>query len=173
MSNLPEGGNSRIRGLVADAIVHPGIPGIQGDLLLLQPGAVGHAQLQGRDAHDPVRGGAQHAHEGDEVVLRVGPEDGEGLALDVGVPEPSRLDDRPDVTAARLQLALQQSWGTPLGHLRYSDYFNLLPIPYSAPSSSLSLSSPSSSISTLTCSSPFYHPHHPCHYCRHCHQHRL
>ena len=117
VSNLPEGGNSGIRGLVADAIVHPGIPGIQGDLLLLQPGAVGHAQLQGRDAHDPVRGGAQHAHEGDEVVLGVGPEDGEGLSLDVGVPETSRLDDRPDVTAARLQLALQQSWGTPLGHL--------------------------------------------------------
>ena len=125
MSNLPEGGNSGIRGLVADAIVHPGIPGIQGDLLLLQPGAVGHAQLQGRDAHDPVRGGAQHAHERDEVVLGVGPEDGEGLALDVGVPETSRLDDRPDVTAARLQLALQQSWGTPLGHLGYCDYLPL------------------------------------------------
>ena len=86
MTNLPEGGNSGIRGLVADAIVHPGIPGIQGDLLLLQPGAVGHAQLQGRDAHDPVRRRAQHAHEGDEVVLGVGPEDGEGLALDVGMP---------------------------------------------------------------------------------------
>ena len=117
MTNLPEGGNSGIRRLKADAIVHPGIPGIQGDLLLLQPGAVGHAQLQGRDAHDPIRRRAQHAHKGDEVVLGVGPEDGEGLSLDVGVPETSRLDDRPDVTAARLQLALQQSWGTPLGHL--------------------------------------------------------
>lgn len=74
--------------------------------------------------------------------------------------------------------SLSSNLGEP--HLATCDSVNtstcrLQIIHYSAPSSSpsFSLSSPSSSISTLTCSSPFYHPNHPCHYCRHCHQHRL
>ena len=51
------------------------------------------------------------------MVPAVGPEDGEGLSVDVGVPESSRLDDGPDAGALGLQLRLQDAGGAPLGNL--------------------------------------------------------
>ena len=51
------------------------------------------------------------------MVPAVGPEDGEGLPVDVGVPQPARLDDGPDAGALGLELGLQDAGGAPLGNL--------------------------------------------------------
>ena len=127
-----------IRRLVGDPVIHPGVPGVEVELLVVQPGAVGEAHLQGGDPDYPVRRGSQHAHHGDQVVPGqdhlgqesgpchrsnlpgVCPEYGECLPVDVRVPESPRLDDRPDVTTLGLQFGLQNSRRAPLGHLRQS-----------------------------------------------------
>ena len=62
--------------------------------------AVGKTKLERRNPNDPIRRGSQHADQGDQVVLGVRSEDGKGLALDIWMPEPLCLDDRPDVPAA-------------------------------------------------------------------------
>ena len=51
------------------------------------------------------------------MVLSVRSEDGECLAVDVGVPQPSGLDDGAYVLGFGLQLALQDARGAPLGDL--------------------------------------------------------
>ena len=81
-----------VRRLVRYPAVNPSIPGVQiqflGDNqhyknylgahfptkykiplhLVIQPGAVSQTHLQSRGAHNPVRAGPQHAHNGDKVV---------------------------------------------------------------------------------------------------------
>ena len=51
------------------------------------------------------------------MILPVSPEHSERLAVDVWVPQPAGLDDRPDVGALSLQFALQNPRRAPLGHL--------------------------------------------------------
>lgn len=51
------------------------------------------------------------------MVVGVGSEDGKGLAIDVGVPEASGLDDGANVRALGLELGLEDPGRAPLGHL--------------------------------------------------------
>ena len=61
-----------------------------------------------------------HTHQGDQMVPFVRPEDGEGLAVEVGMPQPAGLDDGPDVRGFGLELALQDPGGAVLSHFRES-----------------------------------------------------
>ena len=116
---LPRIGHG-IGGGVGDAAVRPGVPGVQIERLILHPGTVARAELQGGHPHDPVGGGAEHRDEGHEVVLAIHPEDGVGFAVDVGVPQAARFDDGADVIRLGFQLGLERLGGAPFGHLAES-----------------------------------------------------
>lgn len=51
------------------------------------------------------------------MVDLVRSEDGEGLSVDVGIPQSPGLDDGPDVFALCLQLTLQHPGRAPFGNL--------------------------------------------------------
>ena len=51
------------------------------------------------------------------MVSLVRPEDGKGLAVQVGIVEPPGLDDCPDMVALRLELAFKHPWAAPFRHL--------------------------------------------------------
>ena len=72
------------------------------------------ASLQNRD-RDERRVVA--TYQGHQVVSLVRPEDGKGLAVQIGIVEPPGLDDCPDVVALRLQLTLKHPRAPPFRHL--------------------------------------------------------
>ena len=57
------------------------------------------------------------AYQRHQVVALISPEDGEGLAVEVGIVESPGLDDCPDVVALGLQLAFQHPRAAPFRHL--------------------------------------------------------
>ena len=60
-----------IRRLVGHPAVHPGVPWVEEELLLLRPRAVALAELEAGHAHQPVGGGAEHAHLNERSYLIV------------------------------------------------------------------------------------------------------
>ena len=51
------------------------------------------------------------------MIFPVRSEDGECFPVDIGIPEASGFNDGPNVRTLRLEFALQNSRGSPLGHL--------------------------------------------------------
>ena len=57
-----------VRRLVGHPVIHPRVPGIEVELLVVQPGTVGETHLQGGDSNNPVWRRTQHADHRDQVM---------------------------------------------------------------------------------------------------------
>ena len=94
-------------GLVGYTTVHTYIPGVEEDVLPVQPGTVGQAHLHHGHPYHPVWGGAQLAHKGQQVVPVICVKTCESFAIEILMLKTPSFDNSFDLPTLLLQLILQ------------------------------------------------------------------